>query len=163
MRRGQGMSTNVGEVYEKFLQLATPEMRKALKSGLRAAAGKLRTETRKQVRVSLPAVKTKNPKYSDTMYDAVRVSKVEEDRKGNMETKVHIMGTRNSTSGTYRLRFFEKGTVPRFTRSGQHYRGVIKPMWFFRNANMAWEAQYTQIMNSSLDKAIDRINKKKIQ
>lgn len=62
--------------------------------------------------------------FSDTMEDAVRVGRL----KGgfnHQELTVHIMGTRASSSGTYRLRFYEEG-------GPRQYRGSIPGYHFFR-------------------------------
>ena len=64
--------------------------------------------------------------YDDTMNKAVRITKLK-GGANHQELKVHILGTRQKGSGTYRLRFYEAGG-PRKKRGsipGHHffYRG----------------------------------------
>ena len=62
--------------------------------------------------------------YKDKLSDAVRVGKL----KGgfnHQSLKVHIMGTRGKGSGTYRLRFYEAGSV-------RKDRGKIPGHGFFK-------------------------------
>lgn len=81
-------------------------------------------------------------KYNDSMADAVRVGKL----KGGwnyQEVKVHVLGTRASGSGTYRLRFYEGG-------GSRMKRGDIPGHRFFwrgqKNINI-W-----QVVKENLDK-----------
>lgn len=158
-----GMETNIGEVYQQFLDFNQKEMRQALRGGITNAANQLRSGTKRNVRAMLPAARNYNPRFDDTMLDAVKRSKIIETKKGEMSTKVHIMGTRATGSGTYRLRFFEKGTRERYTRTGHHYRGRIVPLWFFRTANQVWESQYDSIMDAAMAKAIQKTNAKRFK
>ena len=60
---------------------------------------------KKHVKKALVATKLdiySTGKYNDRLIDALRVTKPR-----NGEIKVHILGTRKSGSGTFRLRFFE--------------------------------------------------------
>lgn len=160
MSKSTTIETNAVEVYDKFLDLTTKEMRKALRSAVTTAASKLRGETRKVFRSVLPAAKSHSTKYNDTLLDAVKRSKVEETKQGEISAKVHIMGSRNTGSGTFRARFFEKGTRPRTTRKGYN-RGTIRPLAFFAAANATFQGEYDKILNSEISKAIERINKAK--
>lgn len=160
MSRTTTIVTNADEVYDKFLELTTKEMRKALRKGVQNAANKLRGETKKVFRSALPAARHRNTKYNDTLLDAVRRSKVEETKRGEISAKVHIMGTRNTGSGTFRARFFEKGTKARRTRKG-HNRGAITAIGFFATANTTFNVEYDKILNGEISKAIERINRAK--
>ena len=157
MSKSVTIETNADQVYNSFLNLTTKEMRKALRQGVQNAANKLRGETKKVFRSALPAARHRNTKYNDTLLDAVKRSKVEENQRGEISAKVHIMGTRNTGSGTFRARFFEKGTRQRRTRKGYN-RGSIAPLGFFATANASFGADYNNILNNEIAKAIERIN-----
>lgn len=94
-----------------------------LKSSSRAENAALRAGAnvmKKNVRKALVATKLdiySTGKYKDRLIDALRVTKPK-----NGEIKVHILGTRKSGSGTFRLRFFESNK----TRYNKTYRG--KPL-----------------------------------
>ena len=87
--------TNADEVYSKFLQLTTKEMKKALKTGVTKAANQLKNATKKTLRQALPESNRKG-KYNDKLVDAVRRSKLEENKQHEISTKVHIMGVKNT-------------------------------------------------------------------
>lgn len=157
MSKSVTIETNADQVYNSFLNLTTKEMRKALRQGVQNAANKLRGETKKVFRSALPAARHRNTKYNDTLLDAVKRSKVEENQRGEISAKVHIMGTRNTGSGTFRARFYEKGTRQRRTRKGYN-RGSIAPLGFFATANASFGADYNAILNNEIAKAIERIN-----
>jgi len=154
------IETNADKVYNAFRELSTKEMRKALKSALQQASGKLRSETKKTMRTMLPAARQRSTKYEDTLLDAVKRSKVEENRNGEMSVKVHIMGVRTTGSGTFRAKFFEKGTNNRRTAKGYN-RGIIKPLGFFNTTTISFANQYNTTLNDAISKAIDKINKAK--
>ena len=73
-----------------------------------------------------------------------------------MEAKVHIMGVRDSSSGTFRTRFFETGTVQRKTKKGYN-RGKIKPINFFGSAIDASKDKVVSTLDEELSKAIQKI------
>lgn len=160
MSKSTTIETNADKVFESFLELSTKEMRKALRQGVQNAANKLRGETKKVFRSALPAARRRSSKYNDTLLDAVKRSKVEETKGGEISAKVHIMGTRNTGSGTFRARFFEKGTKQRRTRKGYN-RGSIAPLGFFATANASFQPEYNKILNNEISKAIERINRAK--
>ena len=160
MSKQTTIQTNADEVYKSFLDLNRKEMRKALRSAIGSAATKLRGNTRKLFRSALPAAKRHNPKYNDTLLDAVKRSKVEESKNGEISAKVHIMGTRSTGSGTFRARFFEKGTKQRATRKGYN-RGTIRPLAYFSTANAAFQSEYDKTINEAIEKAVNKINQAK--
>ena len=135
-------------------------MRQTLRKAVQTAANKLRGDTKRIFKSSLPTARNRNPKYNDTLVDAVRKSKVEETSRGEISSKVHIMGTRATGSGTYRARFFEKGTAQRHTRKGYN-RGSLKALYFFQSANTTFQSDYDKILNDAIAKAIAKINAKK--
>lgn len=161
MSKQTTITTNADEVYNKFLELTTKEMKKALKTGVTKAANQLRTATKKTLKQAFPKSNIKG-RYNDRLIDAVRRSKVEENKQHEISTKVHIMGNRDTGSGTFRLRFFEKGTTLRKTRKGYN-RGSIKALYFFRDANSQFQQEYDKILTDEIARAIDKINKKKLK
>lgn len=162
MSKETTIETNADKVFDQFREFTVKEMRKTLKSAVGTAANKLKGATKKLFRAALPMAKHHNPKYNDTLLDAVRRSKVEETKGGEIYTKVHIMGVKSTGSGTFRARFFEKGTGTRQTRKGYN-RGSIKPLNYFADANAAFLQEYDKTLNDALAKAVDKINKKKFK
>ena len=140
------------------------------KRALNKAAGKLKRDTKKAFKKALPFVVTKNPKYNDTMLDAVRSSKVKVQGEGQLSVAIHVMGTRKKGSGTFRARFFEGGTkdrtMPAYTDSlGRHYKnkrsiGQIKPLYFFRDTISNMNKVQPDI-NGVLEEEINKLNNKK--
>ena len=71
---------------------------------------------------------------------------------------VHIMGTPRYDDGTWRLRMFEGGTRQRRSKKGNNY-GSLKPAMFFANAITSAEPNAVSMIQSSIQSAIDDINK----
>lgn len=172
-----GWETDIEKVFESFCSLTQKEMTSAVKKALRSGANTLKKQTRQNLSSSL---KTRNNKhwydgkqifYNDEIEDAVRIGKM---RNGygdgeDISVKVHIMGTRNTGSGTYRARFLEKGTKERYARKYKgkpltkpRKLGRIAPKWFFRAANAQVEPQLQRIYMVAIDKACQKINNTKI-
>lgn len=78
--------------------------------------------------------------------------------KGQATGFVDIMGSRGYDDGTWRLRFFNGGTRNRRSKNGRSY-GSIRPSWFFANAISSAESDATSMIQSSIQSAIDEINK----
>ena len=126
---------------------------KFFKAALYAGAAVLKKTTKNNLSSALPAATHHNPRYSDTLMDAVRNSKTE----GDVIT-VHILGTRQSTSGTYRTRFFEKGTKRRYQKSyrgiklkKKRYLGKLEPLNFFSSAISSSQGDIAQAMTNVMD------------
>ena len=129
------------------------------KKALRKAANELRKEARSNLRRTLPNA-TKRGKYKDTLVQGVLSSTYEVDE--GMEAKVHIMGVRDSSSGTFRTQFFETGTIQRKTKKGYN-RGKIKPINFFGSAIDASKDKVASTLDEELSKAIQKIADKKYE
>lgn len=71
---------------------------------------------------------------------------------------VHIMGTPRVDDGTWRLRMFEGGTRQRRSKKGNNY-GSLKPAMFFANAITSAEPNAVSMIQSSIQSAIDELNK----
>lgn len=153
------IETNADKVFADFRKLTTKEMRKALRAAITRAASQLQRETKRELRKTMPTA-TQKGRYPDSLADAVRRSKIEETKKGEISAKVHIMGTGRTGSGTYRLRFFEKGTKQRRTAKGYN-RGSIKALLFFVLAQTSFYNEYDRILRDEIPKAVNKINSKK--
>lgn len=128
------------------------EMPNIEKRALYRAAYFLRDKIRESLISAVPKATQKNPKYIDTLVDAVGFSRVD-----GASTTINAMGTRKTGSGTYRTRFFEEGTVKRYhkKRNGiklkkKKYIGFIKPTHFFSSAVNANKQAAIDIMRDTI-------------
>ena len=133
------------------------------KRALTRGAIVLKDRTRQNLQSVLPASSNHNPKYNDTLQDAIRNSKVSID-----QVTVHILGTRNSGSGTYRTRFFEGGT-----KSGTRYQktingkrlknkrfvGRLNALGFFSSAISSSGGEVINVMQQTINEMLDEANK----
>lgn len=133
------------------------EMPNIEKRALYKAAYFLRDKIRQQLSTSVPKATQRNPKYNDTLVDAVGFSKVD-----GATTIVNAMGTRKKGSGTYRTRFFEAGTVDRYQKringirlKRKKYIGRIKPTNFFQSAVSANENAAIKLMEDVIGEYVD--------
>ena len=136
-----------GSFKGKFEEIAE-QMPRIEKRALYKAAYFLREKIRDSLVSSVPKSTTHNPKYIDTLVDAVGFSKVD-----GASTVINAMGNRKKGSGTYRARFFEEGTVKRYQkkRNGiklkkKKYIGKITGTKFFASAVQANENAAVDIM-----------------
>lgn len=150
--------TNATEVYEKFIKLNTREMGRALKTGVRKGLLFMRNQARKRFRIFFPSGTIRNPKYTDSLMEGIRATKVKDDKKDGVKGFVLITSNRRPGSGSYRLIFLEGGTVNRYTKKGYN-RGSIKASFFFTTTVDENENAYKERVISELDKAVDKINK----
>lgn len=176
-----GLECNIQDVFEKFCNLTTKEMNKAVRSALRKGAVELKKTTQKNITTTL---KNRNNAhwydgklifYEDKIEDAVMISKIDGSFGEELSQKVHIMGNRNSKSGTYRARFLEKGTKDRYARHGRNrnhelitlkkpkYLGHVSGKWFFKNAQNSVFPNLPSIYMAELEKAINKINSTEIR
>lgn len=112
------------------------ELPRAEKRALYRAAYYLRDKIRQSLSSRLPRATEHNPKYNDTLIDAVGFSKVD-----GASININAMGNRHPKSGTYRARFFENDTRDRYQKTyrGQklkkkRYLGHITGNHFFSSA-----------------------------
>lgn len=133
------------------------EMPNIEKRALYRAAYFLREKIRESLVSSVPKSTAHNPKYIDTLVDAVGFSKVD-----GASTVINAMGNRKKGSGTYRTRFFEEGTVKRYQkkRNGirlkrKKYIGRIKPTNFFKSAVSANESAAVKLMEDVICEYVD--------
>lgn len=133
------------------------ELPRAEKRALYRAAYFFRDKIRQSLSSSLPKATQVNPKYSDTLVDAVGFTRVD-----GASLNINAMGNRKKGSGTFRARFFEAGTKNRYqkTRNGvklqkKKYIGKIKPTWFFHKAVNANEAQAVKLMEDVISEYVN--------
>ncbi len=133
------------------------EMPNIEKRALYHAAYFLRDKIRQSLVSAVPKATQKNPKYNDTLVDAVGFSRVD-----GASLVVNAMGTRKTGSGTYRTRFFEEGTVKRYQkkRNGiklkrKKYIGYIKPTKFFKSAVQANKDAAVKMMEDVITEYVD--------
>lgn len=156
------------EELERTLNTLTgKEMDKIQKRALSGAGRILLKRAQKNAVASVPNVRSRNPKYSDSMYNAIRM-KVFQEKDFQWYFKVHILGSRKKTSGTFRLRFFEGGTVLRKTKNpyvdklGRRYpvglnRGQIRGTNFFRSAVQGVDNEVVEAIQNNLVEEIKKI------
>lgn len=158
---------NVEELEEVLQRLTGKDIATAQRRSLSKAGRKLYKKAQQNALSMVPKVRQQNPKYSDTMYDAIRM-KVFQDSDFRWYFKVHILGSRKKTSGTFRLRFFEAGTVPRKTKNsytdrlGRTYpagqnRGRLRGTNFFNSAISNAESEVVVAIQENLVEEIKKI------
>lgn len=152
-----GITLKVSGSFKGAFDEISKEMPNVEKRALYKAAYFLRDCIRRSLVSSLPKATEKNPKYIDTLVDAVGFSKVD-----GASTVINAMGNRQKGSGTYRTRFFEEGTVERYQkkRNGiklkrKKYIGRIKPYKFFESAVRANESAAVKLMQDVIGEYVD--------
>ena len=132
-------------------------------SALYRAANIIKTQAISNLSSALPASGYHNPKYSDTLLDAVRFTHTEGD-----EITVHTLGTRDSTSGTYRARFFESGSKAdqRYQKSykgiplkKKRYLGKLPSLKYFSSAVSSEGSRAIQAMEQVVDNMVTNAQK----
>lgn len=152
-------------------KLSGPDMMKAQKRALSRAGRLLYKQTQQNVSSTVPNARTRSEKYSDTLYEGVRMG-VQQDSDFRWFLKVHILGSRKKTSGTFRLRFFEGGTVPRKTKNsytdslGRVYpaglqRGQLRAYNFFSSAISAKQSEVIEAIEQNLLEEIQKLSENK--
>lgn len=148
------VADSVGKSIEEVLKV----MSRAEKSALNRGAAVLKKNIKQELQGTDIDLNKPNDKYNDKLIDAIRSSKVKDG-----SVVVHIMGTRKSGSGTFRLRFFEGGTKERFakTYNGKPLKkkralGHIEAHNFFSNALSTSESEIMDEMDKRLKKYIEK-------
>jgi hypothetical protein len=130
----EGVTLNIeGDLIGKFEE-AIERMPGAEKRALYTAAVFLRDKAKESLISKLPKATQHNPKYKDTIADAVRFTKVD-----GASLKIHALGSGETGSGTYRARFFEEQTKDRYQKTyngvklkKKRYLGHVGPLHFFK-------------------------------
>lgn len=152
------LDLDITGVKKMLEELSTKKIMGIEKKALRKAANELKKDARKKLKKEVPKANKVGSKYSDTLVQGVMASTFEV--KDGMEAKVHIMGSRSKTSGTFRTRFFEGGTTTRKTKKGYN-RGKLKATNFFASARTATKGKVQTTLDAELTKTIQAIADKK--
>lgn len=154
------IETNADIEYDDFYDLTTKELKKAIKDGIRKGINLIRSAGRRRLRAEMgKAANHHNPKYNDTLQQGVRGTRIVE-KEGEQYGYVTITSNRKTGSGSYRLIFFEGGTVKRFTRKGYN-RGSIRANFFFSETVNSTETQVQDVIDKGISDSIQKINQRK--
>lgn len=130
----------------------------AEKKALYTAAFYLKDKIKESINLSIPKATQRNPKYSDTLVDAVRFTSPD-----GASVNINAMGNRKPSSGTYRTRFFEDDTRDRYqkTYKGQklkkkRYLGHITGTHFFKKGVDANKDTAVRLMEEVLSEYIEK-------
>lgn len=155
------ITTNAPEEYDEFMSFTTKEIKKVIIAGIKKGLALIRTAGRASLRSAMgSAASHHNPKYNDTLIQGVRNTRVIDKNDGNPYGYVTITSNRKAGSGSYRLIFFEGGTVQRFTSKGYN-RGSLKALFFFSDAVSQTEGQVQTAIDNGISDAVDKINRRK--
>ena len=110
-----------GGLTKTLESLQGKDFRRIEKKSMRRGAAVIKRQTVSNFKKELPASTQSSEKYSDRLIDAVRSTVYEENNE--VYFSVHVMGSRKKDSGTFRARFFERGTKER--NKDNHNRGQI--------------------------------------
>lgn len=142
----------------KFLDEVSGIMQKAKASALRKGAAVIKKQAQASLQSTGIDYNRQNTRYNDTLISGVRITKL----KDGDTIGVHILGSRSSGSGTFRLRFFEKGTNERYakTYNGKPLKkarrlGRIKSYKFFESAVVTSQTSAQNAIYEQLTKYID--------
>lgn len=140
---------------------------RAEKDALRSSVRVISAQTRRNLRGRWAAANSTKGGRKPSEGIVANVNKA---TSGQIYGQVHIMGNGGRNSRGYLLRFFEMGTVDRFSgirsrayrgrsaaelqASGKAYRGRIKALWFFRDAVAATKSQVFEGMEDRMQEAV---------
>ena len=154
-----GISLKIKGTFKGPFDELAKEMPHIERRALYHAAYFLRDKIRQSLVSSLPKATVRNPKYSDTLVDAIGFTKVD-----GASLNINAMGNRKPTSGTYRTRFFEEQTKDRYQKSWngvklkkKRYLGHVGPTKFFNNAVEANRGTAQQMMEDVITQYVQKI------
>lgn len=157
--------TNIAEVFEKFVNLTTAEMSKAMKRALNTAAKRLQQQTKTNLEGVIKQHGSTMPRFNDYLKEGVIRYGAKGAYDEDLTATVHIMGKHDSGTSTFILRMLENGTKERYATKYKgaplikpRYTGAIKPMKFFKAANDMIEPQLEHIYTEEIGAAIQKIN-----
>ena len=151
------MTYSDGGLMKCLEALSGKEIRRIEKKAMRKGAAAIKRQAVSNLKKDVPGSSRSSGKYSDKLTDAIRSTVYEEGNE--IMFKTHIMGTRGKNSGTFRTRFFEKGTRER--NSDGHNRGSIKATNFFSEAvSQSSQKAYNAINQTFTDEVQKLIDKK---
>lgn len=157
-----GISLKISGNLKGPLDEMREQLPRAEKRALYRAAYFLRDKIRQSLVSSLPKATQHNPKYSDTLVDAIGFTKVD-----GASLNINAMGNRKKTSGTYRTRFFEENTRDRYQKTYKGVRlkkkrflGHITGTRFFNNAVEANQSAAVELMQDVINEYVTQIYNK---
>lgn len=142
-----------GGLTKTLESLQGKDFRRMEKKAMRRGASVIKRQTVSNFKKDLPASTQSSEKYSDRLIDAVRSTVYEENNE--VYFSVHVMGSRKKDSGTFRARFFERGTKER--NKDSHYRGQIQPLNFFSNAVSQSGSKAVNAINQTFTNEVQKI------
>lgn len=152
-----GITLQIKGSFKGAFDEVAKEMPNIERRALYRAAYFLRDKIRDSLITRIPKATQPNPKYIDTLADAIGFSKVD-----GASTIVNAMGNGKKGSGTYRARFFEEGTRDRYQKKRNGIRlkkkkfiGRIKPTKFFASAVQVNRNAVQEIMEQTLAEYVD--------
>ena len=156
-----GISLKISGNLKGPLDEMREQLPRAEKRALYRSAYALRDKLRQSLTTSLPKATQRNPKYCDTLVDAIGFTKVE-----GASININAMGNRKPKSGTFRTRFFENDTRDRYQKSyrGQklkkkRFLGHITGTHFFNNTVEANKEYVVNIMREVINEYIQECYK----
>lgn len=142
-------------------------LNKAEKEALRKSVGVVKTATLRNLRGRW---KGANSTKGGGRPSKGVIANVQKATTGDYYGQVHIMGKGGSGERGYLLRFFEMGTVDRFTKvrsrayrgrsvnelrgARMGYRGRIRALWFFRDAVQSTKSQVFDNIDERMQEAV---------
>ena len=160
-----GFEVNVSEVFNQFKELTFREMDSAVKRAMRRAAKAIKDQTVSNARAGIKTYNNhpNDPYHGDSILDAPRITKLQDRYDGELEIKVHVLGSTRDDSQTYRFRFLEAGTKPRYAKTFRgkplqksRYLGQITGRRYFDNARRSVDVE--NIYLETFSKAVENIN-----
>lgn len=153
----EGISVKITGTFKGKFEEVAKEMPHIEKRALYKAAYFLRDKIRQSLTSAIPKATERNPKYIDTLQDAVGFTRVD-----GASLVVNAMGVSKKGSGTYRTRFFEEGTRDRYQKKINGIRlkkkkfiGKIKPTHFFSSAVNANTEAVQNIIRDTITEYVD--------
>lgn len=156
------MTTDSDKVFNLFKEMTVSQITKAYKHSLYEGGIILKTKTIETLKQKLPKSTEQNPKYKDTLIDAIHLNIAKSKKNGEPESSVHVLGSRETGSGTFRTRFFEGGTVERLRKTTKTSLGKIKPLNFFNESFHSVGNQVTEKIIETLSETIKQINQNNV-
>lgn len=161
------MAVQIGISYNlpNFKYLSSENFKRNLEyRAVLSGARSLQESIRQSLISNVPKATAKNPKYNDTLAEAVLITKANLTNAGRV---VHALGTREKRSGTYRARFFERTTQPRYVKyrhgvklKKKRYTGKLNGTFFFSKGVAQGKTQAQDQMAQFIQKIInDEIKK----
>lgn len=155
------IETNADKVYSEFAKLSVKEMRSAIRRGVTKGSQLIRKEARRNLKAKIGRAATNKSRYGDSLSDAIRLTKVNESKAGEIFRLLLITTSRKLRSISFVLRWFEAGTLPRKNRKGYN-RGAMKATNFFSNAVSSTESAYRNAVVKEIEATVNKINTKNI-